>query len=293
MDTAFDLIGRILVNVFKFLDSNFDQTLAVHDVITHDDMTAEKMFFRTDDRWYLRPESLPGYPEICAIGIDKQALYLEAAPFSRQDFDNLVLEKSLSYRYDEAVKAIIDSTGMQVLTVSEPEKVKVEENDLPARCLCVLQLQNLTNGKRLDAIQLLDQMFAEGVFVIDDAEEVVSASSAGGIGVRLEMGMYLMQVLQMIQRPILSLQQRQAMVVVGAQVQIQQMLAFQNMILRLGPEARLAHVEKLLAEKGESAVTSMLSFVIAGRVKKARPELSWKDARRVARRMMTTRPAKS
>lgn len=91
----------------------------------------------------------------------------------------------------------------------------------------------------------------------------------------------------MEQRPVLSLkteirqEQRLEM-----RMELQQIMALQYKILRMNEEELVDFASQDTSEKGQKKMMNIMRFVVAGRVKKAKPDLSWRDARKLAYKLI-------
>lgn len=127
----------------------------------------------------------------------------------------------------------------------------------------------------IDKIFTADAFSKEGI-EIDEVEEPREPK------IELRLSLTLQIKLDIEQRPILSLgtdplpEQR---------LELQQLLALQFTILRMDDKELLEFMQRYNADKGQKATTSILRFVATYRVKKAKPNLSWKQAREMTKKL--------
>ncbi len=72
--------------------------------------------------------------------------------------------------------------------------------------------------------------------------------------------------------------------------QIQALFALQRSILKMEGNELVEFLEQNLSEEGRRKTLSVFHFVLSGKVKKAKPDLSWKEARKLAWRLINKSP---
>lgn len=285
-----DYVGEVLENVFRFHNSGWDTDLEFSDTITQEKVSGSTMFTNINGRWHLRAASLPGDLSICAIAIDEDFLFVEAAPFDSGLFLSMVKELGVPFFFDLQHRRIADQSQKTVLLISSPCTFEVGQEKLAPRCLCKAPLRGMTPLKQKQLIMLVDKMFTNKVFVNQVGEESTARTVEPGL--RLELNMGLIQSLELFQRPIMALKQegRQEGQMEATQsqqqVQLQALFVVQRRIQQMSREELLEYTAQQVAEKGELAVLRVFSFVLAGRIKKVRPGLTWRKARLVADKLL-------
>ena len=281
-----DYMGEVLQNVFRFLDSGFSLSLTLYDTINKVSIGGSTMFSNINGRWHLRSESLPGDLAISAIAIEKSMLFMETSPFDASVFQRLMEETGMPFHYDESRREIFDRNNVVLMIISKPEVIRVGDDAMPPRCLCRLPLVNCTPFTRWQIVMLVDQMFTKGVFIAPD--ESRSNAGAAAQELRLELNMNLIQALELVQRPLLSLKmENRAELNTSMQMdRVQALLMLQRQVLNMSHEELLVFTAEQVAKHGEVYVLQIFTFILAGKIKKIRPTLTWKKAREVARKIM-------
>lgn len=293
MEKTMDYMGEILLNVFRFVDSKFSPNLVLDDPITQGaKVLASTMFSDINDRWHLREDSLPGYLLINAVAVDQDELLLETSTFNPDAFNQLIAETRMPFRYDEKAGAIVDLQNTTVLNVSKPEIFEIDGQSLPRRCLCRLSL-GVSAFVRWQAIMLIDKMFTNEVFVSDeDGRTNEPQATVSRPELRVQLNMSLMQTLKIVQRPILSLKASTRTQQVQQLLTIQKMMAVQRQICSMSEDELTDFTLEQVQKYGEKVVIRMYLFVLAGQVKKAaKLELTWKQARAVAKTLLEKQSA--
>ncbi len=287
-----DYVGNILLNVFAFRNSDFNPHLKLNDEITGEKVAAATMFMQIHGRWHLRPASLPGYSAICAVAIDANTLFIEAEPFDAMIFNKVMAENGMAFTHSQKTRRITSKKGLVIL-VSLPQTFQVENMQVPARCLCQVKLTQLKDHDSQDQVAaLFDTMFTRSVFhTIAESPEDPHSTPAVEPSIRMELSMRLVHSLELVQRPILSLNADQQLKPEANQeatqtLQLQHLFALQRQIGQMSRDELNAFTTKFVADRGELVVLKAYSFIAAGRIKRIKPNLTWKQARLVADRII-------
>jgi hypothetical protein len=84
------------------------------------------------------------------------------------------------------------------------------------------------------------------------------------------------------QRPILLIKNN---LVGRPELRLQGLLAMQYHLLNLDPAALETKILEIVLSSGEKSAIRILDFVLAGKVKKTKPELTWRNARSIAQKL--------
>jgi hypothetical protein len=282
-----DLLGDLLMETLKFLDSGFDGSLVLRDETTISDIAAKEMFAESEGRWFMRQESIPGDLSIKAIGVDADGLYLETGPLDIPKVTEVVVEEMLPFAFDASGLAFKDMhTGKELVTVSKPVQV---EKELGFRSLLTVPLKDISNTRRDAIIKLLDLLYGRGCFMVEQEEGMISVPTSQQIVQRLQLG--LQQKLMAEQRPLLSLKAAVQDVQRGElRTELQMLLSLERRILSMGPETLLDFLVEYVTKNGEARAKNILLFTIAGKIKHTMPKMSWKEARELARKVTARMP---
>lgn len=277
-----DLLGDLLVEMLRFLDSGFDKEIVLQDETTNSAVPAKEMFREIDGRWFMRPDSIPGDLSIKAIGIDQNGLYVESAPLDNDRAKDIIIDELLPVIFDPGKRVFLDVHKKQILaSISEVKKV---EKNLGPRCLWTVPLKEVVGVRRQSAVKLLDIFYSRGCFEAEDDNEMISAPVSQTQVQRLSLG--LQQRLAQEQRPLLSLSTG---LNVSGQLELRtellMLLSLERRIMSMGPEELLDFVVDYVSEHGEDRTKNVLLFTLAGKIKRTMPDLTWKEARKLARKI--------
>lgn len=290
-----DLLGQQLVMALQFAESGFNTDLALEDSVTDAPVRAGEAFQKKErNRWFMRWDSLPGHVGIKAIAVDRDAIYLETAPFDTERIRELIAERMLPVSYDEKRRCFVDtSTGKPLITVTIADaKVRqaTRNRELAPRCMWTLPLDVDPIRKRT-MIALADLVYTDDAYRVEDVETQVPDapvhSFAGAQRMTMQLQMELRQTLELEQRPLLSLTTEQRL---EQRLEIQQVLALEQRIGHMSFEELLEYANSDPSPEGQHRVLKVFVFVLAGRVKRAlaatQPNMTWREARRVARTLV-------
>jgi hypothetical protein len=283
-----DLLGDLLTEALKFRDSGFDKELVLRDETTISDITAKDMFREIDGRWFMRQESIPGDLSVKAIAVDGDGLYIETAPLNDKFAKEVIVEEMLPVLFNTKECNFVDIHKQQILvSLSEPKKL---EKDLGARCLWTVLLQDVSEIRRQTIIKLIDLFYSRGCFEAEGDEELIAAPISQAMVQKLSLG--LQQRLVQEQRPLLSLKNQ---LNVSGQLQLRtelrMLLTIERRIVSMQPEELLDFVVDYVSEHGEERTKNILLFTIAGKIKRTIPKLTWKEARKLARKVTLAKTA--
>jgi hypothetical protein len=250
-----DLLGDLLSEMLKFLDSGFDLNLTLHDETIFSDLSAKEMFRESGGRWFLRAESVPGDPSVKAIGVDKDGLYLEMAPLDRDRAKEVLIEEMLPFVFDAKQSAFLD-VHQHISLVNISQSVRPEPN-LGLRCLCTVSLKEAIGSRRQAVIKLMDVLWDKGCFVPEETEEeTISAPVSQRIAQRLQLG--LQQRLMVEQRPLLALRtELRDAVQLGLRADVRMLLTLEKRLISMTPEEMADFVVQYVAEHGEERMKNI------------------------------------
>lgn len=288
-----DLLGEQLVLAFRFQKSGFDPELTLEDEVTNETVPAKTLFFQSERRWFMRGESIPGHLGVKAIAVDADSLYLETAPLRPAAVEEAIVERMLPLRIASEGQdtVIVDTTTEQILIrIGEPTKPAEMEEELGERCLWTIPTKDLSEVRRRAVIGIADLAFTIDAYDVAPLEvessPVTSQAAAQRITLQLQVGLQMR--LQMEQRPILSLRTRMSdRQVMTGRTELQQVMALNQALACMAPEQIEQFFTRYVAEHGEKKALSVAVFVLAGKVKRVRPDLTWRAARRAARKLIS------
>ncbi len=278
-----DLLGELLLQTIRFLDSGFNMDLILHDETLLADIPAKEMFTETDGRWFMRGESIPGDLALKAIAVDADGLYLETGPIDTERVREVIIEEMQPFLLDASARSLQDvHTGRTLISISETAQ---PEKELGARCLVTVNLKEASDVRRQIIIRLLDLLYTRGCFTSGEDEEAATALPTSQQMVqRLQLG--LQQKLVAEQRPLLSLKIKMRDEMRDElRTELQAILGLQFRILAMGPEELLDFLVEYITKHGEESARNILLFTLAGKIKHVMPKLTWKEARRLARKL--------
>ena len=283
-----DLLGVQLQLALAFRDSGFAPDLRLEDEVTHEALPAEDMFFQVGNRWYMRPESLPGHLGVKAIGADDDALYLETAPLRIDKIQGIAVERMMPFGYDAENSAFIDlTTGRRLVFIGPAERPEVGGVELDPRCLWTFPFAALDDVRRRAVVELADAAFTADAYELPEEEVSVGpvTSQAAVQRISLKVQLNLQQRLQAEQRPVLSLgtEMRREQV---QTLELRQILAIDHAIRRMTNEDLVGFFAEYVAKHGEKQALRVAVFALAGKVKSAMPGITWREARRLARKLV-------
>ena len=283
-----DILGQVLMNVILFFESNFDQEKLFEDFVLLDKaIPASELFRKENNIWYLQSESLPADMAIKSIGVDDNTLYLELAPLYNPKVRNIIKAYMLPLKL-KGNKVIDTASGATLVEIGGIKRPKFDDTQLGSRCLWTIPIKKLDATRKTVLLNFIDRVYTIGAFVPED--EVVDeedAATSGPKNLRLELRLNLQFQLRLEreQQPLLSGRPR-----AEAQLQIQQIVNLSHAILNMTSEELLDFIIKSNEERGEKATTRILHFTLAGKIKRIKPSLTWKEARERAWKLASKQP---
>jgi len=269
----FGLLGQQLLNAVQFWRKKFDLDLRFIDPVTQDRATSGMLFKINGKKWVMRSESLPGQIGIKALGVDDINLYVETSQIVDADMADLLLNNQLDFRFDP-VKRIFMSKSNESFSV----KLSTRERH-QRRCLWSIPLSGIPESDIDQAVSLVDMVSIENAFENGESEGLSSSASPATMMLRLDTS--IVQVLENEQVPELLIGVETALHIEQS-MQITQLLQLQFAIMRMSGDELVAFVQRDTSEEGQKKALKVLHFVVTGKIKKAKKELSWKDARSLA-----------
>lgn len=288
VERELDYLGLLLQITIRFWNTQFNQTMEVNDPICQEETTTGKMFSKEDGRWFMRGDSLPGGDtSVKAIAVDDEGIYVELSPLDVERLPDVLEQCQYFVHYDEGNRTIHGEDGTDwKISVSEPTRPL---EGMEERILCTILFKDIwSQESRAIVIEAIDIIYSSGCFLETEADEdevIFAPPPAPTIGIK--QSLHLQQKLRQEQRPLLSLRQGVA----------DQMKTRINMSLRVlhaldrrirsaeSEEALLALATQLAEERGLTETYKVLVFSLAGQIRAARPNLTWRQARKLAREM--------
>ena len=103
----------------------------------------------------------------------------------------------------------------------------------------------------------------------------------------MQLQVSLQQRLEIEQRPILSLRQELRPQMLGEmRLELRKLLTIEQKILNMSPQELEEFVVHHAVEHGEERTKSIFLFAIAERIKTVTRELTWRDARKISRKLV-------
>ena len=292
MHHELDVLGQQLELAIRFAESGFEN-IDLTDAVLGEKIKAHTLFSQHVDGvktaiWFMRNDSMPGHFAIKAIAVDSTTLYIETAPLDPQEIKAIMAERALLINFSKKGGIFVDADTMRPLvTVENTITVKHDNVTFAPRCLWKADLTELDSGERWAVIELIDAFFDQEAFdltgMMQENELPQRANQQQAPRMELRLQMQLLHQLRIEQRPLLvhSLQHHGGIAVEG-RLELQTLLRLQHVILHMSPEKLVEFAVQYTIEHGVAKATSLFRFVLAGHVKSAAPNLSWKHARRVA-----------
>ncbi|MFA5888956.1 MAG: hypothetical protein WCW47_03395 [Candidatus Paceibacterota bacterium] len=289
-----DILGAQIMLALQFRESGFDVNLPMRDDVDAHSGVAQDVFSKGEgDQWFMTSESIPGHLGIKAIVVEKDRFFLETSPFKLDEVRQAIVERMLPFELRELEDGLgfIDlTTGKKLISVGKP--VKPEFEGLGLRCLWTIELDRLDAVRTKAVVEMADIVFSIDAYDVEEDDEVVSTKAVHSVAVaqrisqQLQLG--LQQRLQMEQRPVLSRR------MVGTtspipemRLELSQIMALNRRLLHMKPEELPQFFTEYIAKHGEKRALEVAIFTLAGKVKQAKPHLSWRETRRIARNLMT------
>ncbi|MCX6702067.1 MAG: hypothetical protein NTX96_02665 [Candidatus Zambryskibacteria bacterium] len=281
-----DLLGEQVMLALRFQESGFDPELELQDEVENQTARARILFSDSDGRWFMRSESIPGHLGIKAIAVDQENLYLETSPIKVEDVRRAIVDRMLPFTFQD--DGFVDvTTGKQLIFLGPVTKPEIEE--LGLRRLWTIPTHDLDGLRRSMVVRMVDTIYSVDAYEVEEVEvssvPVISQASVQRLSQQLQIGLQQRMLLE--QRPVLSLSTRTT----GEQTQIQtlelrQIMALNHQLLRMGADELPDFFSRFIEKHGEKAALRVAIFAVAGKVKAAKPSLSWREARQVARKLL-------
>lgn len=273
-----DLLASQLVQVLQFISSNFKTDMVFTDHILSEVAVGHDLFYQNGNLWFMRNESIPGETSLKAIGFDKTAVYLETGEIDFDQAQRIIDSDNLDCVIDETRRQFVNGNGRVLLEYSKPEVLKFEEEELEPRIQIKIPLADM----RLKGITLVDKLWSFNAFKTAADEDQAGPQTYGTRRLELRLNLSLQNRLALEQRPMLLLNQK---IKIETRLELKGIFSLQHRLFSMTGKELEEYVTELAAKEGIKRVQSTLDFALAGRIKKTRPQLSWVQARTLARRI--------
>jgi hypothetical protein len=287
MANGYDDLGSQLQNALVFRKSSFSPDILLHDPITGEEVAASEMFEQQGTRWFIKFDSLPGHLGVKAIGVDIEGLYLETAPVDDKTIVALARDHKIPLIWDAKRSAFLNTASKRMMIKMSRQKINDRDNELEEeRELWVMPLPQVSATDLGYAIRLADLVYTADAYEVEE-DESFEAPSGPAMAPSMRLGLSFRQSLEITQRPLLSLgtelrpEHRQEQ-----RLEIRQILGLQQQILHMNERQLMDYAMKDLTPEGQKRTLRVLLFVLAGRIKSAKPKMTWKEARKIARTMV-------
>jgi len=270
----YDLLGKVLFNALRFAEHGFPSDEVYIDwVQSEEPKPAGEFFEQIGKRWFVRSDSLPGHVAIKAIGATEKELLLETTMIDHE-LANQALDE---VRYSESKRGFFAKSGERLIKIMK--RGRKRKADLDERCLWLIPWPKHFAAMRCEMLMIADTIYCADAFQTAEQsmaiEAPLSVPAAMKLSQRLELG--LRQTLELEQRPELAL---------SLDLQLQQLLSLERLLLSIKDDPdqmnEFLASQELTPERQKNLVNAIL-FTVAGMVKKGNPDLSWKEARKIAR----------
>ena len=296
MHHELDVLGQQLQLAIQFAESGF-ANIELHDAVLGEDVMAHTFFSQNvngikTDIWFMRNESMPGHFAIKAIAVDEATLYVETAPLNPQEIEPTIAERALSITFSTKNGTFINGdTTRPLITIENAVIVKHDNITFAPRCLWKADLTKLDRGERQVAVELIDAFFDHEAFdltdMVEEYEPQRRAKQKRAPRTELRLQMQLLHQLRIEQRPLLAhFLNHQQNVTAEGRLELQMLLRLQQAILHMQPEKLAEFAAQYTIEHGEAKTRNLFTFVLAGRIKGMAPNMSWKQVRSLARRIV-------
>lgn len=281
---SLELLGLIVQRAIAFAKSGFDPAFVYDDCVGLETVPASDAFTRDPKGkiWLLCQDRLPFDATIQAVGIDRRQLFIETAPIDMEAVMSMIADERSDLvltrcthgqrKGSYELRTPRSSAPLAVLIPGAQEEIPTE---LGPRWLTIVHWTRRSAEDIASIAWLIDQTHQQNLYV-PQLEESGSATAVPISGMKQQQVMDI----QMQQQPHLMLN----MGISGQmRTELQAMLVLQQTLLRL-PEAELpAFVARSFKERGVEGTFRVIRFVLAGRIKRAHPHLTWPEARARAR----------
>jgi len=264
---------------------------ALYCAVRGDYFTASEILTGENERKFLVYDSLPGALDVKAIGLDKKTLFLELTPF---DFERLQeyqdeLPEGISFRADGMW------CGRRKLAHMGKGPMKPDDEH-GIRALWMLNWSELEPELLAKAIETFDLADSVGAYVFDPAVQDDSPSMSGSKKPAMELRMNFQLQLIHEQVPILALRlepRTEQRTEQRLELTLEQTLRFERWLERNPEEAVQAYLASHPTPQGARHLASLIQFKLARDVKTVAKrdgkEISWRQARRIVRKMVNRR----
>lgn len=284
------LLGRQLAAALAFAKSGFDPAVVLDDAVTGEQKPAAEMFEQKGRRWFLRADSMPGDLALKAIAVTDVSLLIETAPVRPEALAQLVADSDVPLVWNDVdAFAFGDNRKHACYLHRRPGKVTVDGRTVRVtRSLWTIPHKRGTTGPAtMAAVWLADRAFED--YVYDDEQTVVDMLDAGSAAapqsqrreMRVELG--FQQQLALEQVPVLTLGER-----LEQRMELAGIMALQRKLLSMTDDQVAVWVASDPSEEGQRRALNVLVFVLAGKIRSARPDVTWKEARAAARKAVFT-----
>lgn len=272
-----DLLAMQLMQALQFISSGFNKEMFFTDHVMLETLSSDEMFYKDGRYWFMRNDSLPGDPVLKAIAFDKDNIYLETSDIDTKLAAEIIEDWKLDCKINSESRSVFSADGVKVLEYGAPVTPKVEGEPIEPRIKITIPLQ----GTNLQGVKLADALWSGGAFV--SAEEAEIETETGPQKIELKLNLNLRLQLKLEQRPMLLLNTGVGVVQRG-DLQLKGILAMQTRLLKMSDEELEGAVLEMSATHGEKATVRALDFILAGKVKRVAPHLTWREARQVAKK---------
>ena len=287
-----DILGEQLLRAVRFMEAGFEDSI-MHDTVLAEDVPAHVLFLQKTTEaqtpmWVMRNESIPGHFSVKSIAVDPTTLYIETAPLDPEKTQEVVAgwEPAIKVLASNGRSFVDVATSKTIAWVGKVVTIKHGTGKLAPRALWKIDLKMLNGKERETAIAFIDTLFTEDAFDLVGMEQESGHWSAPAKGhqIELRLQLQLLHQLKLEQRPMLALGIAGS-IAIDTRLELQALLSLQGVILRMTPDQLESFVAEYAEKHGVRDAERMMLFVLAGRVKREAPELTWKAARRIARQL--------
>lgn len=281
------LLGQQLMAALAFAASKFDQTLDLDDAVTGTRRPAGNMFEKRGRRWFLVADCIPGDMAVKAVAVTEVSLMLETAPVRPEAVAEMAAREKIPLAWNRA-DAFVSEGGKHACYLHRRQgRVTVDGRAITvSRALWTIPCRGKPGKATQAAVHLADQTFEQYLFeeetTISDALSGPQPGARQAVPVReMRLDLNFQQMLSLEQVPVLCLEERQEQ-----RLELSAIMALQRTLLSMTEDEVMEWMARDPSPEGQRRALNVLVFVLAGRVRSAHPELTWREARATVRKLI-------
>jgi len=270
----YDLLGEIVMNCYRFRKNEFDQKLNLFCPVNNQEVEAGEMFVKKRGKqksYLLKNDFLPADANIKAIAVSTDEIQIESSPLDEEYLQNDLVnsfDTGIKYNSRSAYNVVIQQEKTHIISF-------LKRND---RWVWFIYIRNMK--KQQDLIcRIVDRIYSDQYFVNTvGLEEIVPQKIMPALGILQQVE----QTLRLEQTPrlIMGMQTKPSI------SQMPKIHTLQSMIMKMEPKDLEEFLLKDLSLEKAKKYMRVFIFVITRKIKDVMPNLTWKEARNLARQMI-------